>query len=511
MERQSSASAQRFATRATFIAWIGFVALAVTWGVQSYHNTVRSAEDRVATSTHIVATHATWVYELGVQATRRIADAVKEPRDPGNGGTTVRDISDAVEGLPGAVKAYVVDAEGHTLYSTDPDVKPIDITDRDYFLALKEGRTEYVSSLLISRLNNDRIFVFSRRLERDGVFAGAVTVSLSGDIMKPIWESVDLGGSFSVGFIRNDGMLVARYPKPDRELDMSNHPLFTRYLKTAEEGTYLSEVSPMDGVRRLVGYRKVDGTPFIAIAAADYGLLMQPFWRDMAVLASVTILACLGSLAAAWRTRQLLRDQDHQSAALQVALENNEFLLREVHHRVKNNLQSVMSLIRLHMKGNEKSEALGNRIKAMVAVHEQIYQRDSFSELDAAELVETVTHNVVAAHGADVQVEFDLAPMMVSNDRATSLALLVNELVTNSLKYAFAEGEKGKLTLILQASGDEGFCNLEVIDNGRGFDQANLSKGTGTRLIEGSIRQLDGSFELDGSAGTRFKARIKLV
>lgn len=510
MERQTSGSAQKFAARASFIAWIGFVALAVTWGVQSYRNTVRAAEDRVVTSTHIVATHATWVYELGVQATRRIADAIKEPHDPGYGGT-VRDISDAVQGLPGSVEAYVVDAEGHTLYSTDPNVKPIDITDREYFIALKEGQSEYVSQLLISRLNNDRIFVFSRRLERAGVFAGAVTVSLSGDIMKPIWESVQLGGSFSVSFIRNDGLLVARYPKPDRELDMGNHPLFTQYLKISDEGTYLSEASPLDGVRRLVGYRKVAGTPFIAVAAADYGLLMRPFWRDMAVLATVTILACLGSLAAAWRTRQLLRVQDHQSAALHAALENNEFLLREVHHRVKNNLQSVMSLIRLHMKGNEKSEALGNRIKAMVAVHEQIYQRDSYSQLDAAELVETVARNVVAAHGADVQVEFDLAPTMVSNDRATSLALLINELVTNSLKYAFVDSEKGKLTLILQAPTGDGLCNLEVIDNGRGFDPATLSKGTGTRLIEGSIRQLDGSFNLDGSAGTRFTARIRLL
>jgi two-component sensor histidine kinase len=510
MERQSSASAQKFAATASFIAWIGFVALAATWGVQSYQNTVRTAEDRVSTSTQIVATHATWVYELGVQATRRIADVVKEPHDPRYGGT-VRDINDAVQGLPGAVKAYVVDADGQTLYSTDPQVKPVNITDREYFIALKEGRTEYVSSLLISRLNNDRIFVFSRRLEHNGVFAGAVTVSLSGEIMEPIWKSVNLGGSFSVSFIRSDGMLVARYPEPDRELDMSDHPLFTTYLKEAGEGTYLSDASPLDGVRRLVGYRKVSGTPFIAVAAADYGLLMQPFWRDMTVLATVTVLACLGSLAAAWRTRQLLRVQDHQSAVLQVALDNNEFLLREVHHRVKNNLQSVMSLIRLHMKGNEKSEALGNRIKAMVAVHEQIYQRDSFSQLDAAELVETVAKNVVAAHGADVQVEFALAQTMVSNDRATSLALLVNELVTNSLKYAFAEGEEGKISLVLQQSGESGFCTLEVADNGRGFDPATLSKGTGTRLIEGSIRQLDGSFELDGRTGTRFTARVKLV
>lgn len=510
MVRRSSASAQKFAATASFIAWIGFLALAVTWGVQSYQNTVHSAKDRVFTSTQIVATHATWVYELGVQATRRIADAVKEPHDPRYGGT-VRDINDAVQGLPGAVKAYVVDAEGRTLYSTDPELKPINITDRDYFVALREGRSEYVSSLLISRLNNDRIFVFSRRLERNGAFAGAVTVSLSGDIMKPIWESVSLGGSSSVGFLRDDGMLVARYPKPDRELDMSGHPLFTTYLDEANEGTYLSEESPLDGVRRLVGYRKVSGTPLVAIAAADYGLLMQPFWRDMAVLAAVTVLACFGSIAAAWRTRQLLRVQDHQSAALEVALENNEFLLREVHHRVKNNLQSVMSLIRLNMKGNENSEALGNRIKAMVAVHEQIYQRDSFSQLDAAELVETVVKNVVAAHGADVQVEFDLAPTMVSNDRATSLALLINELVTNSLKYAFADDEKGKLTLVLQSPADDGYTNLEVADNGRGFNPATLSKGTGTRLIEGSVRQLDGSFQFDGSTGTRFRARVKLV
>lgn len=510
MERQSSGSAQKFAARASIVAWIGFVALAMTWGIQSYRNTVRSAEDRVVTSTHIVATHATWVNELGVQATRRIADAVRAPHDPGYGGT-VRDITDAVEGLPGTVKAYVVDEHGRTLYSTDPDVKPIDITDRDYFVALKDGQTEYVSSLLISRLNNDRIFVFSRRLERDGAFAGAVTVSLSGDIMKPIWESVDLGGSFSVSFIRNDGKLVARYPTPDRELDMADHPLFTRYLKEADKGTYLSEASPMDGVRRLVGYRKVLGTPFIAVAAADYGLLMQPFWRDMAVLATVTVLACLGSLAAAWRTRQLLRIQDHQSAALQVALENNEFLLREVHHRVKNNLQSVMSLIRLHMKGNETSEALSNRIKAMVAVHEQIYQRDSFSQLDAAELVQTVAENVVAAYGANVQVEFDLATTAVSNDRATSLALLVNELVTNSMKYAFVDGHECKLVLKLQGPEEDGFCTIEVIDNGSGFDPAAQARGTGTRLIEGSIRQLDGTFTIDGSAGTHFKARVKLI
>ena len=164
---------------------------------------------------------------------------------------------------------YVVAADGRTLYSTDPGLKPIDIRDREYFKALEAGREDYVSSLLISRLSGDQIFVFSRRFEEAGVFAGVVTVSLSTELMKPIWEAVNLGGNFAVSFIRDDGQLVARYPKPEAGLDMSGYVLFTDYLKRAPTGTYMAEASPLDGVQRIVGYRKVEGTPFVAVAAAD--------------------------------------------------------------------------------------------------------------------------------------------------------------------------------------------------------------------------------------------------
>jgi len=101
---------------------------------------------------------------------------------------------------------------------------------------------------------------------------GAIMVSVPASITRPIWETVDLGGDYAISFVRDDGMLVARYPLPATTLDMSGYILFTKYLKEAPAGTYRAETSPMDGVRRVVAYRRVEGTPFIAVAAEQANL-----------------------------------------------------------------------------------------------------------------------------------------------------------------------------------------------------------------------------------------------
>ena len=87
--------------------------------------------------------------------------------------------------------------------------------------------------------------------------------------------------------LSRNGMLVARYPLPATTLDMSGYILFTKYLKEAPAGTYRAETSPMDGVRRVVAYRRVEGTPFIAVAAADYEFLIQPFRQTLLMLGVV--------------------------------------------------------------------------------------------------------------------------------------------------------------------------------------------------------------------------------
>jgi two-component sensor histidine kinase len=446
---------------------------------------------------------------MGTQTVRRIDDALRltDLRFDGN----IRDMDVATQGLPNGVQAYVVDVEGRTLYSTDPEIKPVDITDRDYFAAVRDGQTEYVSSLLISRLNGEQIFVFSRRVVREGRFMGAIMVSVPAEVTRPIWETVDLGGNYAVSFIREDGMLVARYPLPETTLDMSGYILFTKYLKEAPAGTYRAETSPMDGVRRVVAYRRVDGTPFIAVAAADYEFLIQPFRQTLLMLCVVAIIILGGAAIAGWWILHLLKAQEQQSVQLAKALETNEMLLREIHHRVKNNLQSVMSLVRLQMRGSEGFEALNSRIKSMIAVHEQIYTHDAYAEIDAADLIRAIVCSAVSAHDAKLRVEFDLNPTPVSAEKATALALLVNEVVTNAIKYAYPNGNEGRLLVALMAAEEPGKCLLTIRDEGVGFDASAVSSGTGTRLIDGSVRQLDGAYEFQSQAGTQFSATITLV
>ncbi len=506
---ESTRSVSKVAAVATAAALVALLSILGTWAAQSYFATINRAQERAMASAKIVSSHVSWIHQMGIQAVRRIDDALRLTDLKFDG--SIRDMDVATQGLPERVQAYVVDAMGQTLYSTDPDIKPVDITDRDYFTAIRDGQTEYVSSLLISRINGEQIFVFSRRIVRQGYFMGAIMVSVPADITRPIWETVDLGGNYAVSFVRDDGMLVARYPLPDTTLDMSGYVLFTKYLKEAPSGTYFAEASPMDGVRRVVAYRRVEGTPFVAMAAADYDFLIKPFRQTLLMLGVVAVMIIGAATVVGWWIRQLLGAQERQSTQLAKALETNEMLLREIHHRVKNNLQSVISLVRLQMRGSEGFDALNSRIKSMIAVHEQIYKHDEYAEIDAAELIRAVVCSAITAHDARLNVEFDLQSQPVSAEKATALALLVNEVVTNAIKYAYPDGNEGGLWIALIAQEKLGKSLLTIRDEGVGYDISSATSGTGTRLVDGSVRQLDGTYEFQSQAGTQFSATLTLV
>lgn len=170
-----------------------------------------------------------------------------------------------------------------------------------------------------------------------------------------------------------------------------------------------------------------------------------------------------------------------------------------------------MSLVRLHLAPGERSHALTDRIKAMVEVHQLIYHHDSYLAIDAALLIKAVTQNVVSSFGSNTGLRLDLEPAEVSNDRATALALLVNEVVSNSLKYGSVGVQQPELHVNLHSSNDAGYMWLEVRDNGPGFDSATIGRGTGTKLMEGSVRQLDGTYTFTGEHGALFKAHLRLL
>jgi two-component sensor histidine kinase len=484
-----------------------FAGILWTWLFQSYDSTRRQLEERVIASAKIVSTNAEWISTLAHQALRRIDEALPDAVAI-SASDQVRSIDDAVQGLPGQVKAYVVDAAGNTVYSTDPEIKPLRITDRDYFSVLANGAQDYVSSLLISRLNGSQIFVFSHRLVRDGRFAGAAIVSFDVSLLKAIWESVDLGPNSTVSLIRQDGMLVARYPLAERPLDMSGYVLFTEHLPKSPTGTYLA-ISPVDGARRIVAYRKIEGTQLIAVSAADYRVGMQPFWRIVFAAAILSLPTLAGTAIAAWWIRTLLQRDKCQTRTLIASNAEKALLLQEIHHRVKNNLQSVQSLIRMHKLPDDLQAALGSRINAMVAVHQHIYKRDQFMVLELRQLVRSVVDDVVKAYQCAADVRYDIDDVAVSNDFATPWALLVNEVVTNAIKYAVTGQSPLVLAITIKAM-DNRRAQLSISDNGPGFDDAAANAGMGHRLIKAVVGQLEGTFRYEFSDGTTFIAELGL-
>lgn len=504
------ASGQRTVWAATILIAVLLVAFGLLIGslvMQGYADTHARAVQRAENAAQIVATNSQWINRTTRLALRRI-DIAAGPVPHAGESDTRAEIASAIEGLPGDAKAYLVGADGTTLYSTDPEVQPINITDRDYFSALAGGAHSYVSPLLISRLNGKQIFVFSRRIERNGQFAGAAMISYDVELLHDIWRALGFDDHSTVSLIRRDGQLVARYPLSDRPLDMSSYVLFTDYLKQSDNGNYPA-ISPLDGVERLVSYRVVPGTEFVAVASLNARAAFSSYWNGIVVFLGIVVPVLIALGIAGMLIAKLIQRGARREAELEVALEANTLLLRETHHRVKNNIQSIGAMIRMHDIAEEVKMDLRGRLSAMSAVHEHIYSKDDFAETRADLFLPTVVEPVRDAYGGKASITFDVEPVAIHRDSTTSLALLLNELISNVFKYAFADGRAGRITVGLrQIEGDR--IRLWVEDDGPGFTLEGARRGMGTRLIEGVVAQFGGTYCYSFENGTRFQADLNI-
>jgi two-component sensor histidine kinase len=463
-------------------------------------------EERSQAAAQVVATNAGWVAQVANQTLRRV-DAVLGPdltRDP-------EVLQAAVEGLPDDIDVYIIDAAANTIFSTVPGAEAVSVADRDYFIALRDGANAYTSGFMVSRLTQKNIFVFSRRLNRNGEFAGAVMVSFTDDLVQSFWSYLDLDAGSTVGLIRRDGALMARYPSVAEAVDLSGHPLITQHLPQAESGTYFSEASPVDGISRVVSYRAVPGTEIVALASIATNQSWDSLRRaiiSVMIIAAPILLGLVGG--GVWIVRLLRRDA-RRRADLEAANETNVLLFREIHHRVKNNLQSVQSLVRMQdMPAGAKID-LQSRLSAMAAMHQHIYQHDTYEDIDAHALVPVVVDEVVHAYGADARIVYDLDHVPVDRDHATPLSLLLSELVTNALKYAFTDGRKGTITVTLRDKGG-GRCELTVSDDGVGMaDVPETPTSMGLRLVRGVVAQMGGTYRFVSEQGTSFEADLALA
>jgi two-component sensor histidine kinase/CheY-like chemotaxis protein len=199
-----------------------------------------------------------------------------------------------------------------------------------------------------------------------------------------------------------------------------------------------------------------------------------------------------------------------RTEALNASLHEKELLLSEVHHRVKNNLQIVCSLLNLQLRRLTDPEMMKifastrNRVWAMSAVHERLYESGDFARIEMGSHLQGLLRMLTQSHapsGVNVQPVFDFEPVTVELKTAVPLSLIASELMTNALKYAFVEGARtGALTVGLRA-GDT-HHELRIADDGPGFP-ADIDPATshtlGLRLVRDLTRQIHGELKIDST------------
>jgi two-component sensor histidine kinase len=201
---------------------------------------------------------------------------------------------------------------------------------------------------------------------------------------------------------------------------------------------------------------------------------------------------------------------------VQASLQEKEVLLKEIHHRVKNNLQVISSLLYLRSKNIEDQEALEmfqdsqNRVRSMALVHERLYQSKDLARIDFAEYVRSLTNYLFRSYGVHsnvIQLKVNMDDASLGVDTAVPCGLMLNELISNSLKHAFPDGREGEVRIELRSDNNSEFT-LIVSDDGVGFPQDldfRDAQSLGLQLVNNLVAQLKGTIELDGSGGTAFK------
>ena len=202
------------------------------------------------------------------------------------------------------------------------------------------------------------------------------------------------------------------------------------------------------------------------------------------------------------------------------SLEEKEVLLREIHHRVKNNLQIIASLLHLQEVTEDEKEIVDvlkeseGRVKSMAMIHEKLYQSPTFTHINFKQYIEKLVYDILYTYKipkGTIKTNLKIEEINLNIDTAIPLGLIINELVTNSVKHAFPQ-LKGTITIKLKSLPEQ--MEITIADNGIGLSKdidLEKTKTLGLKIVNSLVNQLDGKLELNLGHGTEFKIKFKEV
>jgi PAS domain S-box-containing protein len=256
----------------------------------------------------------------------------------------------------------------------------------------------------------------------------------------------------------------------------------------------------------------------VADRAGELLAPMKP-WRGTPFPGAITVSAVRDRHARLLGLRCLLRDVSERQRAddrLQASLREKELLLREVHHRVKNNLQVICSLLSLQSSRTPDPRvgavlsATRERVASMALVHEDLSRSEDLSRIDFADYVHRLAGHLMSSHGADerrILVRVDARGVRLGIDLAIPAGMIVTELLANALEHAFVGSDGGEVVIeVSRSAHDE--CTIVVRDDGRGLPRRHTAPTLGLQLVNILTEQLRGRIDVRTAGGAEFVIRF---
>ena len=205
---------------------------------------------------------------------------------------------------------------------------------------------------------------------------------------------------------------------------------------------------------------------------------------------------------------------------LKTSLLEKEVLLREIHHRVKNNLQIISSLLNLQSRHIEDEFSLDmfqesrDRVRSMALVHEKLYRSDELARVDFCEYIQSLARHLFMSYGINskgIDLDVDVNDVFLDINTSIPCGLIINELVSNSLKHAFAGRNRGKIRVVLRPDDGDRF-KMVVSDDGVGLPKdldVTQTESLGLQLVSMLVEQLQGTMRIEKNQGTSFEIVFK--
>ncbi|MFC4169491.1 sensor histidine kinase [Teichococcus aestuarii] len=455
---------------------------------------------------------------------------------------------------------WVLDATGQPLCTALPYSGSENFSSRTYFREAVERRAFALGNFVRGPVSRRPVIVGAVPLMVDGEVRGVVAAGLLLDYFVHSEESSHERAARRLWLIDRDGAALpltqaAAAELPSREVlkDITSEPDGSVTLETrAVSGAEFAYAS----ARLETDLHLLVGLPIGEIRRAAHAVLLRRAVELAAFLFGCLVVIVLGAdiaiarplRALAERVRRwrpgapfggkALRGEPDEVRALEqaftdaaaaisareeelrAALRQRDLLMAEIHHRVKNNLQIVASLLNLQAnrlrdpRAKAEFATARDRVQALATLHRHLYTNQTFEVIALRPFLEELGQQLFAAlgerPGQRIKLVVEADELEIVTDQAVSLALLITETVTNAIKHGFPDARSGTITISVHAEGEE--VTLKVQDDGLGMrlDDEEAGQGIGLTLIRGFAQHLGGEIEIRGAGGTELVLRFAL-